>query len=298
MKSIKLGDVSITQIPEWEGLGLPPEDMFPGIDPGEWHADAHWLDPEHWSQSENRVHIVSESWLLNSAGRTILIDTGVGNFKDRPGFPLFHQFDGPYLERLAACGIKPEDVDLVVCTHLHVDHVGWNTRLINGEWVPSFPNARYLISEPDLKYWGPNYTLTRPGELVNTGMFEDSVQPLLNERLVDTWDDTYRIDENLTLDLAPGHTPGNATITLRSGSDRAVFVGDMIHSPWQVAHSHVNSCFCEDPKPAIASRQRVLGWAADNNALVLPGHFAGGNAVEIERVPGASFAIKKWAGWS
>lgn len=296
MKTLEVGDVSITQVEEWVGLGLSPEAMFPGLVREDWDIESDWLAPQHFSVQEDRVRIVSETWLVRSAGRTILIDTGVGNHKPRPNFPIFDHFDGPYLHRLAEAGVKVDDVDLVIMTHLHVDHVGWNTQLVDGVWVPTFPNARYLLSEPDAYYWGPDYRGSRPGEFVNAGMFSDSVQPVIDAGLVDYWTDTLVIDENLTLEIAPGHTPGNAVVRIESDTEKAVFVGDMIHSPWQISHCEVSSCFCEDPAGAAASRQRILGWAADNSALILPAHFAGQNVCEVQR-DGGRFRIKSWAAW-
>ncbi|OZC63607.1 MBL fold metallo-hydrolase [Rhodococcus sp. 15-725-2-2b] len=296
MKTITLGDVSISQVEEWNGLALPVADMFPGIDRAEWDEDAHWLAPEHWSPEEDLLHISSESWLLESAGKIILIDTAFGNFKSRPNFPLFDQFDGPYLASLAQYGVKPDDVNLVISTHLHVDHVGWNTRLVNDEWVPTFGNARYLMAEPDVKFWSPDHVGPRVSDHVNEGMFADSVQPIIDAGLADIWNGKHVIDENLSIELAPGHTPGTAVVSLQSGTDRALFVGDMIHSPWQVGHGAMNSCFCEDPVRAVASRRKFLGYAADNSALVFPAHFAGDHAIEIERNTDR-FAIKSWVDW-
>jgi glyoxylase-like metal-dependent hydrolase (beta-lactamase superfamily II) len=209
----------------------------------------------------------------------------------------FDNLQSPFLASLATAGVTPADVDVVINTHVHIDHVGWNTMLDGGQWIPTFPNARYVMSAVDVDFWNPAHSYQRRGEQANENMFTDSVAPVLEAGLVEQWTDHLVLDENLTIDLAPGHTPGLGVITLSSGTDRAVFVGDLLHSPVQVLDPFSNSCFCENPAEAVRSRQRVLGWAADNNALLLPAHFCGGNAVEIAR-DGDKFRITGWAGFT
>jgi len=231
--------------------------------------------------------------VLRSEGRTILIDTGAGNHKERPG-SVWHHRNTAYLDNLARAGMRPEDVDIVVNTHLHDDHVGWNTTLVDGEWVPTFPNATYLMSRADFEFWDPaNGNASRVGH-IGPLVFADSVAPVHRAGLVELWDDHHDIDSNLRLDLAPGHTPGSSILTLRSGSDRAVFVGDMLHTPLQMLTPDVNSCYCEDQAQARATRRRVLGHAADTATLVFPAHLGGHGAAEI-RHHGTGFEITEWA---
>lgn len=296
MDTITLGDVSVTRVQEWEGLFAPPEVLIPDSDPALWAANRSWLDPGHWDAGANMVHAALQTWVLRSAGRTVLVDTGAGNGKPRPNIAVFSDLRSPYLDALAAAGVRPEDVDVVVNTHVHIDHVGWNTVLRDGEWVPTFPNARYVMSAADVDFWDPAHSYVRRGEAVNENMFADSVAPVLRAGLVNLWDDELVLDENLRLDLAPGHTPGLGVLTLVSGGDRAVFVGDMLHSPVQILDPDANSCFCEDQAEAVRSRRRVLGWAADTTALVIPAHFSGGRACEVAR-DGSAFAITSWAGF-
>jgi glyoxylase-like metal-dependent hydrolase (beta-lactamase superfamily II) len=146
----------------------------------------------------------------------------------------------------------------------------------------------------DFEFWNPennNVTVLGRG---NQNVFEDSVVPVHEAGQVLLWEDSHRIDGNLLLEPAPGHTPGSSVLTLTSGSDRALFVGDLMHSPVQILEPETNSCFCEDPAAAIATRRRLLGQAADTNALVLPAHFPGGSALEVTR-DGDRFGIKDWA---
>jgi glyoxylase-like metal-dependent hydrolase (beta-lactamase superfamily II) len=297
MQQIVLGDVTITRIAEYQGtVAMTPQEFFPDSTEQAWTQNQSWLAPDFIDPATNECHAAIQTWLLRSEGRTILVDTGVGNGKYRPYSPVWSYLDTTYLDNLAAAGVQLTDVDLVVNTHLHVDHVGWNTRLVDGEWEPTFPNATYLMPRLDFDYWDPaNGHSPRLGR-GNQNVFEDSVAPVHAAGLTTLWDDSYRIDANLRLDLAPGHTPGSSVITLESGTDRAVLVGDLMHTALQITEPHVNSCFCENPTEARATRHRVLGWAADTTALVLPAHFGGHGGVEVAR-SGSTFAISGWAGF-
>lgn len=294
MDEIVLGDVTITRVMEYFGsVGMAPEAFFPGSSEGAWREREDWLAPDFFDPEANVFVAATQTWVLRSAGRTILVDTGAGNHKERLA-PVWNGLNTGYLDNLARAGVRPEDVDLVINTHLHVDHVGWNTYLDDGVWTPTFPNARYLMSRPDFDFWNPaNGREPRIGP-GNQNVFEDSVAPVHAAGRTELWDAGHRIDANLRLDLAPGHTPGSSVLTLESGTDRAVFTGDLLHTPLQFVDPDLNSCFCEDPAGARATRRRLLGWAADTNALVLPAHFGGHGGAEIVRA-GDRFAIKEWA---
>jgi glyoxylase-like metal-dependent hydrolase (beta-lactamase superfamily II) len=294
VQTIEMGDVSITRVVEWVGPVATVDVIVPESRPELWETHKSWLAPDFWTPETNAYQASMHSWLLRSAGQTIIVDTGVGNNKSRPNMPDLDMMNTGYLDALAAAGVAPEDVDLVINTHLHIDHVGWNTVEENGEWVPTFPNAKYLFSKPDVEYWRPD-AATRPlGWAANVNVYEDSVEPIFQAGQAQVWDDSFQIDKNLRIDLAPGHTPGLGVITLLSEGERAVLVADLLHSPMQFVDPCLNSCFCEDAQAARTSRQRVLGWAADHNALVLPAHFAGHSACEITR-NGSNFAVKSWA---
>jgi glyoxylase-like metal-dependent hydrolase (beta-lactamase superfamily II) len=292
MNEIKLGDVTVTRIEEMHGPIMPTGAFFPSMPERAWQHHEAALIPDHLDH-DGMVHVAMQTWVLRSGGRTILIDTGVGNNKSRPAVAVWDHLDLDYLGALARAGVRPEDVDLVVNTHLHVDHVGWNTRLVDGEWVPTFPNATYLMPRADFVFWDPANNANLAGG-VNENVFTDSVAPVYAAGQVQLWEGSHVIDEHLSLDAAPGHTPGSSVVKLSSGSDRALFAGDLIHTPLQVMELGHNSCFCEDPAGAVASRRALLGWAADGNALVLPAHLSGHGALEVERA-GSGFAIKGWA---
>ncbi|MBT2231895.1 MBL fold metallo-hydrolase [Nonomuraea sp. NEAU-A123] len=296
MHEIKLGDVTVTRVEETHGPIMPTGAFFPTMPDEAWQEHRDLLVPDHLGADDDMVHVAMQTWLLRSEGRTILIDTGIGNDKNRPAVEPWHRQQLDYLGRLAAAGVQPEDVDLVVNTHLHLDHVGWNTRLVGGEWVPTFPNAGYLMPAVDFHHWNPVNNAGIPGS-VNEYAFEDSIAPVHAAGQALLWEGTYTIDRNLRLEAAPGHTPGHAVIKLESGGDRAMFAGDIIHTPLQLHHHGHDSCFCENPAQARDTRRRLLDWAADTAALVLPAHFSGRSALEIERHAGA-YAVKQWGPFS
>ncbi|MEU9609016.1 MBL fold metallo-hydrolase [Streptomyces sp. NPDC048057] len=295
MQEVVLGDVSITRIVEYYGpVGIAPAAFFPEAPEGAWQEHGEWLAPDFVDPAADECVNAVQTWLLRSGGATILVDTGIGDDKERPYAPIWSRRRTGFLDELAEAGVQPEDVDLVVNTHLHVDHVGWNTRLADRTWVPTFPNATYLMPRRDFDFWNPeNGHVPRLGR-GNQNVFEDSVAPVHEAGQALLWDDGHTIDANLRLDLAPGHTPGSSVLTLESGTDRALFVGDLLHTPLQFVSPDTNSCFCEDPAEARATRRRLLGRASDTNALVLPAHLGGAGGAEVVR-DGDGFAIEAWA---
>ena len=295
MEQINLGDVTITRVWEYYGpVEMTPDTFFPESPSEVWDDGASWLAPHFLDPETNIVNSAIQTWLLRSEGKTILVDTGVGNHKERPYSPVWSHLDTDFLANLARAGVTPEDVDIVINTHLHVDHVGWNTFLDGRHWVPTFPNATYLMPKDDFDFWNPENGHNPMLGRGNQNVFEDSVAPVHEAGQTQLWENSYQISADLRLDAAPGHTPGSAVLTLASGSDRAVFVGDLLHSPVQILEPDTNSCFCEDPAGARATRHKLLGWAADNNALVIPAHLGGHGAVEVVR-DGSKFATKGWA---
>ncbi|MFJ1456683.1 MBL fold metallo-hydrolase [Nocardia sp. N2S4-5] len=292
-QSMVLGDVEIFRVVEWQGTLMPGPELLPGTTDRTWRENADWLAPEHWEPGTGLVVGAIQTWVLRSGGRTILVDTGVGNGRERPSRALFHRRQGDFLDRLTRAGVHPHEVDVVVNTHVHGDHVGWNTHDVDGEWTPTFPHAQYLIPAADDAYYGPAGGYAggrRPDDRL---LYEDSIAPIHRAGLAVRWDDSYRIDDNLILESAPGHTPGSSVLHLTSGADRAIFVGDLVHSPMQLLDPSRSSCLCVDPRQAAATRRRVLERAADQRQLVIPAHFAGPGAVEIRRA-GTDFRLGEW----
>ncbi|MFI1366002.1 MBL fold metallo-hydrolase [Streptomyces griseochromogenes] len=295
VQSFVIGDVEVLRIVEWQGPYVPVGDLVPDCGPEVWSTHEAQLVPDHREPGSDRAVVTLQTWVLRGGGRTVLVDTGVGNGRERPGNPLFHRRQGDFLGRLERAGVRPEDVDVVVNTHLHGDHVGWNTLDADGEWVPAFPRARYLLPAADDHHFGPEGGYgggVRPDDRL---VYEDSVAPVHRAGQAVVWDGEYRVDENLVLESAPGHTPGSSVLRLESRAERAVFVGDMLHSPVQILRPECSSCFCLDPRQAARTRVRVLERAADERALVVPAHFGGGGAVEVRKESG-EFTLHRWAG--
>lgn len=297
---LTFGEVSVTRVIESVGsIGMTPDQFFPGTDDSVWAEDVDALRP-HFLESDGDTAMTStsrvamQSWILRSGGKTILIDAAIGNDKDRPDVPSWSHLHTAFLENLAAAGVAPEDVDVVVNTHLHADHVGWNTRLVDGEWVPTFPNAEYLLPAEDLAFWDPaseNTTIMGPGAHT---VWADSIEPILSAGRATSWSGVHRIDDALSLEAAPGHTPGASILRLVSGGDEVLFIGDTLHSPAQVRDVHTSSCFDEDPAVAHATRDRIFSEAAEKGLLMFPAHFGGHAGFKVEK-SGSSFAIVEWA---
>ncbi|MBL1097277.1 MBL fold metallo-hydrolase [Streptomyces coffeae] len=297
MDTITLGNAEITRVVELPTKGLARDFVFPDVPMDRWCENEDWLVPEFLDPAADEIRTMIQTWLIRTEGRTILIDTGIGNGRERPAMPVFHHLNTDYLGNLAAAGVRPEDVDTVICTHVHGDHVGWNTHQVDGEWRPTFPNAAYVISRADFDYWNPaNGHRTRSGPRM-ANVFEDSVAPVHQAGQTVLWEgDHHDIGAELRIEPAPGHTPGSSVVWLRSGTDRAVFAGDLLHSPLQIVEPDCSPCFDEDETGARATRRRVLGEAADTGALLFPAHFPGPSAAEVRR-DGSRFAVTEWAAW-
>lgn len=285
MNSMVVGDVEITQLVDVVTVRMDRGSFYPDCDQLLWERNRSWLAPDSWDPDADEVLMVVQGWLVRSGDRTVLVDTGLGSTEE--------QQSPPFLEALRRADVRAEDVDLVVCTHLHGDHVGWNTRRVGDTFVSTFPRARYLLARADYDFYHPRTrTTARSGENTQAA-FERCVAPIEQAGQLDLWEEAQDLDAALRLEPAPGHTPGSSVLTLRSGNERAVFVGDMMHGPLQVTVPDCCPASDEDPAQARATRRRVLGWAADENALVVPAHFHAGGALQVRR-DGSTFAIRDW----
>ncbi len=286
MDHIRVGEARIHRIEEWRGTFLTPQQLFVGFDDRAYASSKHEIPAGCLHLEDDAIEARLQSWVIEVEGRTIMFDTGAGNDKIRPGIPVFDRLKTPFLDTLARAGFQPADIDLVVCSHLHIDHVGWNTVLQEDAWVPTFPNARYVFPQADAHYWDPKNRHLFPdmvGEKVNEGFFEDSVRPILERGLADLISGSAEIAEGVRLDPAPGHTPGSSTLMLESRGEKALFVGDVMHHPLQIFNPSWNSIFCEDAANARVSRRAVLARAADEEAILIPAHFAGEHMVRVQR---------------
>jgi glyoxylase-like metal-dependent hydrolase (beta-lactamase superfamily II) len=285
MNTWQVGSVHVTRIEEQVGVGgFPPEKFLKGLDRDEFFRLLP-LMPNHYSAEHDRLVSSMHSWVIRHGGKVILVDACCGNFKERPFMPRFHQLNTPYMANLEAAGVKPQDVDVVLCTHLHSDHVGWNTQLENGKWVPTFPNAKYLFSDLDDERWNPERTPGMdPGRAL---VYEDSVLPVVRSGQAVLLEDRINVlDSLMTIEPSPGHTPGHVILKLVDDRAAGLFCGDVLHHAVQVYHPDWNSAFCEVPQQAVKTRKDVLAWCADNAALLFPTHFAAPYVASIHRREG------------
>jgi glyoxylase-like metal-dependent hydrolase (beta-lactamase superfamily II) len=274
---------------------LPAGAVLVGFDRELLRRHLTWLAPDHYSPEHDRLVTSVHSWLVRTPRHTILIDCCAGNHKERPGFARFHQLDTPYLARLRAAGAAPEDIDIVLCTHLHADHVGWNTMLRDGRWVPTFPNARYLFSRTENEVGNPDRNPAAEADPQRNRAYRDSVLPVIEAGQAVQLDGTHAIDDTMLVEPAPGHTRGHVILKLADRGERGLFCGDALHHPLQVYAPHWNSRFCELPDEARATRRRVLEHCAEHNALLFPVHFGAPHVAAIERSAEA-FALRFVAG--
>ena len=278
----KAGDSMVDVLVDIDRFQLPITQFLPEAEPGLVESARPLLEPDHVDLERGLLILAIQTFVLHAAGRTILVDTCVGEGKERPLLPEFHRrHQSGFLERLAQAGLQPESVDLVFCTHLHVDHVGWNTRLLDGRWVPTFAHASYLVGRRELGYWQDQRR--RPdGDALQLGGFEDSVLPILEAGRVELVDDGYELGPGLSLGPLPGHTPGQMGVRV-DGAVRALFCADAIHSPLQVLDPGLSTAVCVDREQARQVRRALLEEAAEEGRLVVPAHFRGTRCMHIRR---------------
>jgi glyoxylase-like metal-dependent hydrolase (beta-lactamase superfamily II) len=267
----RVGDVAITQIVESAGSS-PPGFLFADLSVEQVRSHA-WLRP-HFATAEGRLIASIHAFVVESCGRTIVVDTCVGNDKQR-ALAAWNLLHGPFLRDFAGAGFAPERVDVVVCTHFHSDHVGWNTRLVDGRWLPTFANARYLASAVEHRHLQSH---DNPAE---RQLLADSVQPVVDAGLFDWVATDHAITGEVRLEPTPGHTPGHVSVRIRSRGAEAVITGDLMHHPLQCAAPNVCSRFDDDQTEALATRVRFLREQADRDVLVLGTHFAAPTAGRV-----------------
>ena len=267
----KLGELEIHRAIESEVPIFDTFTFFPDATREVVEANKDWLMPRYIDPKTIEVILCIQSYVIKTSHHTILVDTCVGNHKSRPARPSWNMQNSPFIEELASVGVHPEEVDFVLCTHLHVDHVGWNTKLLDGRWVPTFPNAKYIFSRNEFELWAARY---EKGETVPVPLvYEDSVLPIVEAGQAIIVEDTHQIDDGMWLEPAPGHTPGHVMLNLKSGEETALMSGDVIHHPLQLIRPEWSSRACEDPHLSAVSRTKMLERVADTNTLLCPAHF-------------------------
>ncbi|MGI9342131.1 MAG: MBL fold metallo-hydrolase [Gammaproteobacteria bacterium] len=265
MQRWKIGNVSITRIIETEDTSMTAEIMLPDAQP-EAVLQIPWLRP-HFIDADGNLISSIFSLLVESCGKKIVVDTCLGNDKPR-AVPAWNDRQGAFLDEIAAAGFPRESVDVVVCTHLHPDHVGWNTMWRDGEWQPTFPNARYLFSEKDWE-WLDQAPVTPLGDYCG-----DSVRPLFAAGLADVVQPDHSITDEVRLMSTPGHSPGHVAVRISSHGEHAVVTGDLIHHPCQMAYPGWCSTFDFDQRAALQTRADFLAGFSGEPVLVIGTHFA------------------------
>jgi glyoxylase-like metal-dependent hydrolase (beta-lactamase superfamily II) len=267
MTALELGEVTVTRVIEIGRSTYPTASMLPAST-AETIARHHgWLQP-FWDDTTGDLGSRIGTWIVRTPEHLALIDTGVGNDKNREN-ALWNLRRGTFLDDLASAGVTPEQVDVVVITHMHVDHVGWNTRLVDGRWVPTFPRARYVFAGEEWSFW--KHESERGSE--DAACIDDSVLPVVAAGQAQLVDDTYRVDRWLRLEPSVGHTPGHVSVRLSTSAGDAVFSGDLMHRVVQVAEPQWSSRFCYDGVRAAKTRREFVERHADSGTLVLPAHF-------------------------
>ncbi|GAA0903123.1 MBL fold metallo-hydrolase [Pseudonocardia zijingensis] len=266
-RKFRIGAATITPILQFH-YRVPPRRFFPDLDLATIDQDAWYWRPPY--REDGFLVVDMGGFLIRTPDRTVLVDAGVGNGKNRPN-PLFVDRADDWFGALHRAGVTEADVDTVVFTHLHVDHVGFATRFDGTAWVPAFPNARYLTTAPELEHWTGAAAAAdrdRLGEYI-----ADSVLPLREAGALQLVEPDLRISEEIRLLPAAGHTPGNICVDVRSEGQRAVFSGDMVHHALQLAFPDRSTDFCVDQHGASVARQELLRDIADRDVLLFPAHF-------------------------
>ena len=281
----RIGDALVTRIPELLLRDFKTTDLIPDWNPEIADRFDTWMVPDCLDAAHEHVVVSTHSWLVQTRRHTVIVDAAVGNDKPRT-MAAFNHLHEPFLERLAAAGVTPEDVDYVLLTHLHTDHVGWNTRLMSGRWQPTFPNARTVLPQPDLdrvKALVAKEGATSP----KAALYFDSILPVLEAGQVTAiGPEGGPALDGFVFHPTPGHCSGHMSISLSSGGDYGLFAGDVMHHPMQVARPDWSSVFSEDPARGRASRLWALNHMADTGALVFTSHFPGSGAGRVVRTPG------------
>jgi glyoxylase-like metal-dependent hydrolase (beta-lactamase superfamily II) len=263
-----IGRVRITKIVELETVGST-RFILP-LATNEEIRKSSWLIPD-FATEEGRLKMSIHALVVETPSRRIVVDTGLGNDKEGRNVPTWNNRKTPFLEIMHAAGFPPDSIDTVLCTHLHVDHVGWNTRLADGRWVPTFANARYVFGKTEYGHWRDH-----SDEPEKSAVFNDSVKPIVDSGKADLVASDYRLCDEISLIPTPGHSPGHISLHIRSNGEEGLLTGDVAHHPCQMAHLDWSSTADSDPVLSTATRRELFSRFADTPTLVIGGHFGAG----------------------
>ena len=272
------GDLTIHRIVEFSGAALGLRQLLPGLSEERLAEHRIWLAPNALD-ADDRAVMTFQSYVVRTPHHNILIDSCVGNDKTLPQMGDWHKRQGREYElALTAAGLRYEDIDYVFCTHLHADHVGWNTRLVDGKWAPTFPKARYVFSAAEVRFW--------EGEYARLPVFEESVLPVLEAGRADLVADDAVIGDHVRLLPTPGHTPHHVAVPLGKGRDEAAFAGDLLHSPLQWREPELAAAIDRHPAAAVVSRRRFLERYAETGTVCCFAHTPAPSAGFVRRLGG------------
>jgi len=276
----KVGDTTITKITE---IVFPEfSDVIPAATP-DVVKKVEWLFP-HFVTPEGALTVSIHSLIVETPGATLVVDTCIGNDRERGSLEVMSNLSTSYMDDMIAAGYDPDGIDYVLCTHLHLDHVGWNTRLVDGKWVPTFPNASYLMGQKELDLFGNIDENTEDDFFkVQRTVFADSVQPVLDAGLAKPIEGPAEVCEGVRLIPTPGHTPGHCSVIIESKGESAMITGDFLHHPIQFNDPALVSPFDIDNDAAVVTRRRVFNEYADTPTLIIGTHFAGPTAGKLVR---------------
>jgi len=273
-----VNDMTIHRIVEQEHGFTPLFEFLPTLTKEQYEENRSWMEPAGCDPKTGNVVLCFQSYVVKTPHHTILIDSCIGNDKPRPNRPKWNmKTDDTYLRALGAAGFSVDDIDFVMCTHLHVDHVGWNTRLQNGRWVPTFPKARYVFARQEFDYW------SEQNAKAEIPPFADSVLPVVEARRHELVGNDHQIGDHVRILPTPGHTPGHIAITMGRGKDDAVFSGDLMHSPLQTLYPELSIKFDVDPAAAAKTRRSFLERYCDTDTLCCTAHFPSPSVGKIRR---------------
>ncbi|MDB5500747.1 MAG: fold metallo-hydrolase [Tardiphaga sp.] len=264
-----VGRVRITPIAEMQTVG-GTRFILPQAGPDDVQR-LPWMIP-HFANEAGRLKMTVQSLVLETPAQRIVVDTCLGNDKQGRAVPVWNDLQTPYLEDMTAAGFPADSIDMVLCTHLHVDHVGWNTKLVDGRWVPTFPNAKYVFGAIEYAHWKAHSD--RPE---HAAVFNDSIQPIVHAGRAELVASDEQLTDEITLIPTPGHSPGHMSVLIRSDGEQALLTGDVAHNPVQMAHLAWSSTADSDPVQSAATRHDLFARFADTPTLVIGGHFDAGH---------------------
>ena len=275
---VSVGDLTIHRVIEQETSFLPAHDMLPDLTPELLTENRGWMKKAGAIDDTDTLILCFQSYIVKTPHHTILIDSCIGNDKPRATRPKWNmKTDDTFMRGLAAAGFSVGDIDFVMCTHLHVDHVGWNTRLDNGRWVPTFPKARYVFAKDEYDYW------REQNAKAEVPPFADSVLPVVEAKRSEIVANDFSIGDHARILPTPGHTPGHVAFSFGKGKDDVVFAGDLMHTPLQTLYPELSPKFDVDPKQSAVTRRGFLARFCDTATLCCTAHFPSPSSGKIKR---------------